>query len=115
MKSSSKKNMPLWAAAGLVFIINSLVFYKFLDDDGFLASVSAGIAVIILLFPMVSILIEDLRNKQMKMHELVILAVIASCIQGDLITSSCRSMYKQLNLNFLKIFYILEKKFHGIY
>ena len=90
--------MHLWAAAGLIFIINAFVFLKAVDDGKFLASVSAGIAVVILLVPMLKTLFEDFRAKQMKMHELVILAVLASCSQGDLITSSCIAFFMLVSM-----------------
>jgi cation transport ATPase len=84
-----KKKMPLWAAAGLIFIINAFICLQLVQDDGFLASLSAGIAVLILLIPMIKTVFDDVRSNQMKMHELVVLAVLASCIQGELITSAC--------------------------
>ncbi|MCM8538114.1 MAG: cadmium-translocating P-type ATPase [Lentisphaeraceae bacterium] len=96
--ANSKKNMHLWAAAGLVFIVNAFICLAVVDDDRFLASVSGGIAVVILLIPMIKTLIEDFKNKQTKMHELVILAVLASCSQGDLITSSCIAFFMLLSM-----------------
>ena len=90
--------MHLWAASGLIFIINAFVFLNFVNDGNFLASVSAGIAVAVLLIPMLRTLVEDFINKQMKMHELVILAVLASCSQGDLITSACIAFFMLLSL-----------------
>ena len=92
------RSMHLWAGAGLVFIINAFVMLYLVDDDRFLASLCGGIAVIILLIPMVRTVLQDLIGKKMKMHELVVLAVLASCIQGDLITSACIAFFMLVSM-----------------
>lgn len=92
------RGMHLWAGAGLVFIINAFVMLYLVDDDRFLASLCGGIAVIILLIPMVRTVLQDLVGKKMKMHELVVLAVLASCIQGDLITSACIAFFMLISM-----------------
>ena len=90
--------MHLWAGAGLIFIINAFVTLYLVDDDKFLASLCGGIAVVILLIPMLRTVIQDLSDKKMKMHELVVLAVLASCIQGDLITSACIAFFMLISM-----------------
>jgi len=92
------KSMHLWAGAGLIFIINAFITLYLVDDDKFLASLCGGIAVIILLIPMLRTVIQDLSEKKMKMHELVVLAVLASCIQGDLITSACIAFFMLISM-----------------
>ena len=92
------KSMHLWAGAGLIFIINAFITLYLVDDDKFLASLCGGIAVIILLIPMLKTVVQDLSNKKMKMHELVVLAVLASCIQGDLITSACIAFFMLISM-----------------
>ena len=92
------KSMHLWAAAGLIFIINAFLMLYMVDDDKFLASLCGGIAVIILLIPMLTTVWQDLKSKKMKMHELVVLAVLASCIQGDLITSACIAFFMLVSM-----------------
>ena len=54
------------------------------DDDKFLASLCGGIAVIILLIPMLRTVIQDLSEKKMKMHELVVLACRATKVWEQL-------------------------------
>ena len=90
--------MHLWAGAGLIFIINAFITLYLVDDDRFLASLCGGIAVIILLIPMLKTVVQDLSDKKMKMHELVVLAVLASCIQGDLITSACIAFFMLISM-----------------
>lgn len=92
------KNMHLWAGAGLIFIINAFITLYLVDDDRFLASLCGGVAVIILLIPMLKTVFKDLSDKKMKMHELVVLAVLASCIQGDLITSACIAFFMLISM-----------------
>ncbi|MCM8526642.1 MAG: HAD-IC family P-type ATPase, partial [Lentisphaeraceae bacterium] len=92
------KSMHLWAGAGLIFIINAFVTLYLVEDDRFLASLCGGIAVVILLIPMLRTVWQDLSNKKMKMHELVVLAVLASCIQGDLITSACIAFFMLVSM-----------------
>ncbi|MCM8542179.1 MAG: cation-translocating P-type ATPase [Lentisphaeraceae bacterium] len=92
------KSMHLWAGAGLIFIINAFVTLYLVDDDRFLASLCGGIAVVILLVPMLRTVWQDLSDKKMKMHELVVLAVLASCIQGDLITSACIAFFMLVSM-----------------
>ncbi|NQZ56633.1 MAG: heavy metal translocating P-type ATPase, partial [Lentisphaeraceae bacterium] len=91
-------SMHLWAGGGLIFIINAFIAQYFSEDDGFMASVSAGVAVIILLIPMLKTVIADLKEKSVKMHELVVLAVLASCTQGELITSACIAFFMLLSM-----------------
>ena len=94
----ASKSMHLWAGAGLIFIINAFLTLYLVDDDRFLASLCGGIAVIILLIPMLRTVWQDLSEKKMKMHELVVLAVLASCIQGDLITSACIAFFMLISM-----------------
>ena len=47
MTDSKKPAMHIWAVAGLLFIINSVMTVYLVDDDGFLASVCGGIAVLL--------------------------------------------------------------------
>ncbi len=78
---------------GLVFIVNAGLTLKLVPDGGFLSSLSALIAVVILIVPMLLVIIGDLRAGRMRMHELGVIAVIASCVMGDLITSACIALF----------------------
>ena len=80
--------MLMWTAVGLLFLVNSFLTAGLIDDGGFISSVSALVAVIILVVPMIGTVIADLNSGKMRMHELAVLAVLASCVQGDFKTSA---------------------------
>ena len=90
--------MLTWAVAGLLFLINSFLTLGLIDDGGFVSSLSALIAVIILMIPMIGTVITDLRLGRMRMHELAVLAVLASCVQGDFKTSACIALFILLSI-----------------
>jgi len=92
------KHMMIWAAAGLLFIINSLVTSRLIEDDGFVSSVSALIAAVVLLLPILAAIIRDLRQARLRMHELVVVAIFASAIQGDFITAACIALFMLLSI-----------------
>ena len=73
----------IWAAAGLLFIINAQIFRYFADDDGFLSSICSLLATLIMLIPLFKTVISDFRKGDMKMHELAIIAVLASCVGAE--------------------------------
>ena len=83
----------LWAILGLLFILNSFITAKLVNDGGFVSTVSALIAVVILMIPMVGTVVSDLKTGRMRMHELAVLAVFASCVQGDFKTSACIAFF----------------------
>ncbi len=78
---------------GLVFIINSFLAARLINDHNFVSSISAFIAIIVLIIPILKIVINDIRSGSMKMHELAILAILGSCVQGDLKTSACIALF----------------------
>ena len=90
--------MFMWALGGLIFIINAFVTAYLVDDGGFVSSVSALLAAIILLIPMIRTIIGDVRSGTMRMHELVVIAVIASSVQGDFRTSSVIAFFLLLSM-----------------
>ncbi len=101
-QSMSTKELPdcmgTWAVAGLIFIVNSFVLTIVIDDSGFISSVSALIAVAILIIPVIRTLISDIRSGSVRMHELAVLAILASCIQGDLKTSALIAFFILLSI-----------------
>ena len=56
------RQMLTWAIGGLIFVINSFIALQLVQDDGFVSSLSALIAVILLLIPMIRTIISDLRQ-----------------------------------------------------
>ena len=90
--------MMIWAVAGLVFIVNALITRRAIDDGGFVASVSALIATVVLLVPIIAAIWRDLRQARMRMHELVVVAVFASAVLGDFVTSACIALFMLLSI-----------------
>ncbi len=78
---------------GLIFIINSFIATRIIDDHNFVSSISAFIAIVILIIPIFQIVVNDIQSGSMKMHELAILAILGSCVQGDLKTSACIAFF----------------------
>ncbi len=95
-RDSEMMSMARWAAGGLLFTVNAFIAGRLVSDGGFVASVSALIAVILVLVPMMRILLADLRQRRMRMHELAIVAVFASCLQGDFQTSALIALFMLL-------------------
>lgn len=67
---------------GLIFIINSFVADKFLEQGGAVSSISAMIGSLILGVPIVLLGMKDLRRGVLSTNELVALAVLASFASG---------------------------------
>lgn len=95
---TNSRTMFGWALVGLVFIINAFIASHCIDDGGFVADVSALLATLILLVPMVTSIVADLRAGAMRMHELAVLAVLASFMQGELLTSACIALFMLLSM-----------------
>ncbi|EDM24954.1 heavy metal translocating P-type ATPase [Lentisphaera araneosa HTCC2155] len=105
--ATSEKNSYrylLWAGAGLLFIINAQVFRYLMNDQLFLCSLSGLIATIIMLIPLVSTVIKDFKAGERKMHELAIIAVLASCVGSQDFTTPAAIAF------FLLISLVIENK-----
>jgi Cd2+/Zn2+-exporting ATPase len=98
IKQPKTGRMLIWAVAGLAFILNALIARRAIDDDGFVASVSALIATVVLLVPIIAAIWRDLRQARMRMHELVVVAVFASAVLGDFVTSACIALFMLLSI-----------------
>lgn len=92
-RSTETVGMARWAAAGLIFTLNAFIASQAIPDGKFVASVSALIAVLILLVPMMRVLLHDLKLRRVRMHELAVVAVFASCLQGELQTSAVIALF----------------------
>lgn len=92
------RRMLLWAGAGLIFIINAMITSRLIADQGFVAGLCGGIAVILLLIPLLNTILRDIRSGRMHMHELVVLAVLASCVKGDFLTSAWIALFLLLSM-----------------
>ncbi|WDE95946.1 cation-translocating P-type ATPase [Lentisphaera profundi] len=103
-KENSSYRYLIWAGAGLLFIINAQVFRYFIDDQLFLTSLSGLIATIIMLIPLVATVFKDFRAGERKMHELAIIAVLASCVGSEDFTTPAAIAF------FLLISLVIENK-----
>ena len=92
------RQMLKWAAGGLMFTVNSLIAARTIRDGGLVAALSGLVAVVLLLVPLFGVIAEDLRSGRANMHELVVVAVFASCIQGDFTTSACIALFLMLSV-----------------
>ena len=95
---TNKLNLQLYLIGGILFTINSQIMDFFIKDGGFVRDISALVALFIMLIPIVKILYDDFKNKQMKMHELIFLAILASCTQGNYIMSASIAIFMLLSL-----------------
>jgi Cd2+/Zn2+-exporting ATPase len=96
--SNSPAVMLRWAAGGLLFIVGSFFAGATFEDGGFVSTLSALIALVLLMTPLVRVVVADLRDRKLRMHELVVLAVFASCVQGDFQTSAGIALFMLLSI-----------------
>jgi Cd2+/Zn2+-exporting ATPase len=74
----------LWQAVlGVVLVLNAFVVDWFLDASTTLASASAMIGALILIYPIVVTAVKDLRVGRLSINELVAIAVLAAFASGD--------------------------------
>jgi Cd2+/Zn2+-exporting ATPase len=74
----------LWQAiAGVIFVINAYVVDWLLQQGSAVASASACIGAVILIYPIVVTAIKDLRVGRLSINELVAIAVLAAFASGN--------------------------------
>jgi len=74
----------LWqAVAGIVFVLNAFVVDWLFNQGTTLASASAMIGAIILIYPIVVTAVKDLRVGRLSINELVAIAVLAAFASGN--------------------------------
>ncbi len=74
----------LWqAVAGIVFVLNAFVVDWIFNQGTMVASASAMIGAIILIYPIVVTAIKDLRIGRLSINELVAIAVLAAFASGN--------------------------------
>src|SRR5271154_874382 len=75
----------LWQAVlGVVFVLNAFIVNWLFESGATLASASAFIGAIILIYPIVVTAIKDLRRGHLSINELVAIAVLAAFALGAL-------------------------------
>ena len=74
----------LWqAVAGIVFVLNAFVVDWLFNQGSTVASASAMIGAVILIYPIVVTAIKDLRIGRLSINELVAIAVLAAFASGN--------------------------------
>lgn len=74
----------LWQAVlGVVLVLNAFVVERLFDGGARLASVSAMIGSIILIYPIIVTAVRDLRAGRLSINELVAIAVLAAFASGN--------------------------------
>jgi len=74
----------LWQAVlGVVFVLNAFIVDWLFEQGGAVASASAMIGAIILIYPIVVTAIRDLRVGRLSINELVAIAVLAAFASGN--------------------------------
>jgi Cd2+/Zn2+-exporting ATPase len=74
----------LWQAVlGVVFVLNAFIVDWLFEQGGAVASASAMIGAIILIYPIVVTAIQDLRVGRLSINELVAIAVLAAFASGN--------------------------------
>ncbi len=87
-----------WALAGGVFILDAFILRRLVADQETLATISALAGLLVLLWPLLGIVLADLRKGQVRMNELVLLAVLAGASQGDFLTAGVIAFFMLLGL-----------------
>src|SRR5271154_7361817 len=73
----------LWQAVlGIVFVLNAFIVDWLFESGGTVASASAFIGAVILIYPIVVTAIKDLRVGRLSINELVAIAVLAAFASG---------------------------------
>ncbi len=76
-------SVHLWQAViGVVFVLNAFIVDWLFESGGTVASASAFIGAIILIYPIVVTAIKDLRHGKLSINELVAIAVLAAFASG---------------------------------
>ncbi len=88
----------VWALVGGLFVLNSFVVDHLFRDDGMSAVVCALIGLLVLLVPMLKVVLADLWKCQLRMNELVVLAVLAAASQGDFRTAGVIAFFMLISL-----------------
>ncbi len=84
----------LWQAVlGVVFVLNAFVVDWVFESGGALASASAMIGSLILIYPIVVTAIKDLRMGRLSINELVAIAVMAAFASSDYKTAGIVSFF----------------------
>ena len=96
--NSKKLLLTPYLLLGIIFTVNSQIMHYFVKDQGFNRDISAIIAILIMIIPILQKIWIDFKNKQAKMLELIFLAIIASCTQGNYTMSASIAIFMLFSL-----------------
>lgn len=88
----------LWALAGGILLLNSFLSKFFFQDEGVNSAISAVIALVFLLPPLLKIVYEDFKHNRVHMNELVLIAVAAGASRGDMLTAGMIAFFMLIGL-----------------
>lgn len=88
----------LWTLVGGLFVLDAFLVGQLIPDEGMVAKISALTGLLILLLPMLHILMDNLRSGEVRMNELVVLAVLAGASRGDFRTAGTVAFIMLLSL-----------------
>lgn len=93
---SAAPRLFLWVCIGAAFVINAYLADWLYRDNAPIGDVSAAAGALILLLPILRTAVRDLRRGDVRMNELVALAVLAAFVQGDFRTAGVVALFMLL-------------------
>ena len=88
----------LWICIGTAFVVNAYLADWFYKANAPIGDVSAAIGAIILVLPILRTALNDLRQGELRMNELVALAVLAAFVQGDFRTAGVVAFFMLISV-----------------
>ena len=88
----------LWICIGTAFVINSYLADWLYKLNAPVGEVSAAIGAIILMLPILRTALRDLRRGEIRMNELVAIAVLAAFVQGDFRTAGVVAFFMLISV-----------------
>ncbi len=88
----------LWICIGTAFVINSYLADWLYKLNAPVGEVSAAIGAIILISPILRTALRDLRRGEIRMNELVAIAVLAAFVQGDFRTAGVVAFFMLISV-----------------
>ena len=88
----------LWICIGTAFVVNAYLADWLYRLNAPVGEVSAAIGAIILMVPILRTALRDLRRGELRMNELVTLAVLAAFVQGDFRTAGVVAFFMLISV-----------------
>lgn len=88
----------LWIFIGTAFVLNSYLAGWVYPSNPLIRDVSAAVGALILIVPILKTALEDLRAGEIRMNELVALAVLAAFVMGDFRTAGVVAFFMLISV-----------------